>query len=71
MEALTKYVFRPFCIIFFLLGFACFLRPEAMSFIPFSWQGGFVIAMLPCGLGLFLGGAISAMRSSLKAKLLT
>jgi hypothetical protein len=42
-----------------------------MGFIPWAWQGGFVIAMLPCGLAVFLDGAISTIKSSLKATLST
>jgi hypothetical protein len=71
VEFLAKYIFRPFCAIVLLVGLACFLQPNAMGFIPWAWQGGFVIAMLPCGLAVFLDGAISTIQASLKTSLST
>jgi hypothetical protein len=71
METLVKYVGRPFCLIVFILGLACFLMPEFMTFIPWSWQGGFVLGVLPCGLMLILDGSIATLKASLHARFLT
>ena len=71
MNKLVKYLFRPLLLITLALGLTCFIAPNYMTFIPWSYQGGFVIATIPAAITLMLDGAIGASMASLKLRLTT
>ena len=71
MNKLVKYLFRPLLLITLALGLTCFIAPNYTTFIPWSYQGGFVIAAIPAAITLMLDGAIGASMASLKLRLTT
>lgn len=71
MNQLVKYVFRPLLLITLVIGLACFIAPDYMAFLPWSYQGGLVIATIPAAIALVLDGAVGSLMTSLKTRLAT
>ncbi len=71
MNQLVKYILRPLLLMIFVIGLVCFVVPDYMTFIPWSYQGGFVIAAIPAAITLMLDGVISSLMTSLKLKFAT
>lgn len=68
MDVLIKYLVRPTLVVVALLGLSCYLAPQALSVISWSWQGGFIIAMVPASIVLFIDGSIGALQASIRAR---
>jgi hypothetical protein len=54
--------------IIFVVGYSCFLFPEAMIVLPWEWRGGFMVAMFPGGLFLFLELSVASIHTILKSQ---
>lgn len=67
MNSFVNYIGRPLLLIVFLLGLACFVFPDEMTLLPWSWRGSFVLSMVPSGVFLFLDASVAMLQMSLSA----
>lgn len=70
MNAYVKWLIRFVLAFVFIVGYCCFLFPDAMIVLPWEWRGGFMVAMIPGGLFLFLEFSVATIQASLKTKYL-